>query len=166
MLVGNMDKEGNIVVGGLYAGLSIAKKLPGIAAIGGSYLESAANSFGSAQDIVSTTLKFFLRFVEDSIFNCPAGTAAAARAAHGVPVWRYRMMGVWDNELLGGYGAYHLADVPIVMGTTMRKATATPNDPEEEKLINVTMTAWATFAKDPENGLTELGWPKYDPNGK
>jgi hypothetical protein len=24
------------------------------------------------------------------------------------------------------------------------------------------MTAWATFAKDPMNGLTKLGWPVYD----
>ena len=25
------------------------------------------------------------------------------------------------------------------------------------------MTAWATFAKDPQNGLKKLGWPVYDP---
>jgi cholinesterase len=25
------------------------------------------------------------------------------------------------------------------------------------------MTAWATFAKEPKDGLTKLGWPKYDP---
>jgi hypothetical protein len=25
------------------------------------------------------------------------------------------------------------------------------------------MTAWATFAKDPHDGLTKLGWPVYDP---
>lgn len=33
-------------------------------------------------------------------------------------------------------------------------------------LSNVIMQAWATFAKDPQNGLTKLGWPKYNPLGK
>lgn len=26
--------------------------------------------------------------------------------------------------------------------------------------------AWAEFARDPEDGLANLGWPKYDPDGK
>jgi len=26
--------------------------------------------------------------------------------------------------------------------------------------------AWSTFAEDPQNGLTELGWPEYNPIGK
>jgi hypothetical protein len=28
--------------------------------------------------------------------------------------------------------------------------------------LAVMMTAWASFAKDPQTGLLKLGWPTYD----
>jgi cholinesterase len=31
-------------------------------------------------------------------------------------------------------------------------------------MVGKIMTAWATFAKDPKEGLSKvIGWPKYDP---
>ncbi|KIW00240.1 uncharacterized protein PV09_08132 [Verruconis gallopava] len=99
------------------------------------------------------------------VFNCPAATAAKARHDAGVPVWRAYFMGQWNNTNLGGLGAYHVSDVPLVMGATERKEGATPDEPEETLMIKNVMNAWAAFAKDPENGLTNLGWPRYDPEG-
>jgi carboxylesterase type B len=37
-----------------------------------------------------------------------------------------------------------------------------PDTAEQKSLTKLMMTAWATFAKDPENGLDRLGWPVYD----
>ena len=42
--------------------------------------------------------------------------------------------------------------------------TGIPNTPAEEAVSAYMMRAWATFADDPEKGLSErLGWPRYDP---
>jgi cholinesterase len=39
-----------------------------------------------------------------------------------------------------------------------------PNSSDETKMIALVQKAWAAFAEDPTNGLTEvMGWPKYDP---
>lgn len=37
-----------------------------------------------------------------------------------------------------------------------------PDTAEQRKLTKIMMNAWASFAKDPENALTKLGWPTYD----
>ena len=40
------------------------------------------------------------------------------------------------------------------------------NREEEKKMIETVMGAWATFAKDPKEGLKKYGWPIYDPESK
>jgi cholinesterase len=107
----------------------------------------------------------FLHFIEDGVFDCPANSAAAARTKAGVPAWRYRYMGRFNDSLIGGQGAYHLSEVPIVLGTASRRRGSVTSA-EENQLIKNTMTAWSTFAKDPSQGLEKLGWPKYDANQK
>jgi carboxylesterase type B len=73
-------------------------------------------------------------------------------------------MGVWSNTAAGATtGAYHNAEIPMIFGTTESKAGATKDTPEEAKLSKHMMHAWASFAKDPEQGLLALGWPLYDP---
>ena len=49
--------------------------------------------------------------------------------------------------MLGGLGTYHVSDIPIDIGSAERKATATKNEPEQDKMIKTVMTAWAAFAK-------------------
>jgi carboxylesterase type B len=36
-----------------------------------------------------------------------------------------------------------------------------PDTEEQKKLTKTMMTAWASFAKDPEGGLEKMGWPVY-----
>jgi cholinesterase len=73
-------------------------------------------------------------------------------------------MGVWPNVALGPKtGAFHNAEIPMVFGTSETKVGTTKDTPEEAKLSKLMMHAWASFAKDPENGLSKLGWPIYDP---
>lgn len=166
MLVGNMDHEGAIVLGGANAVLSWGETLWSRLGLAARAAKPVIDLLKNSDSPAAEGLRWFLKFIEDGVFNCPAGDAAAARAAHGVPVWRYRFMGQWSNTFLGGEGAYHVNDVPLVMGTTERKDGAAKNSPEEDELIQNVMTAWATFAKDPDDGLTKLGWPKYDPAGE
>jgi carboxylesterase type B len=165
MLVGNLDHEGDIITGAGYMMTKWASSQWNRNALLGSSAKQLLDFLSNSNNTAVEGLRWILSFIEDGVFNCPAGEAAAARAKHGVPVWRYRFMGQWPNVQIGGKGSYHVSDVPLVMGTTERKKTATKNTPEEERLIINTMTAWATFAKDPVDGLTKLGWPKYNPTG-
>jgi cholinesterase len=167
MLIGNVDKEGNILAG--FAVL-IASVLQANADQIPANMKSTVDSALKAIDWLSNTTGFLadsarglLTFVEDGIFSCPAASAAAARAAANVPVWRFKFAHRFENGLLGGVGGYHISDVPIVMGTLERKVTSKKIPDEQERFIKNTMTAWASFAKDPVNGLTKLGWPKYQP---
>jgi carboxylesterase type B len=76
--------------------------------------------------------------------------------------WRYRYAGEWDNQYIGeGAGAYHGSEIALVFGTTPLLSKK-PDVEEEIKLSKAMRTAWTSFAKDPENGLTKLGWPVYD----
>jgi len=47
----------------------------------------------------------------------------------------------------------------------MEEISQEANTPVEEKVQQYMMGAWAKFARDPKNGLGELGWPRYDANG-
>jgi cholinesterase len=91
--------------------------------------------------------------------NCPPARAVEARAQQKLPAWRYRLMAAYPNT---GKSAVHGADLPLIFGTM---DTGRPNQPksteEELKLSKNIRTAWATFAKDPNQGLTKLGWPVY-----
>lgn len=103
------------------------------------------------------------------VFQCPAANAARARADAGVPVWRYLYAGEWPNQQLGACcpgikGAWHGAEIALVFGSTELKGKG--NDTDAEKALARKMRdAWAGFAKDPEKGLTKLGWPLYNPKG-
>jgi cholinesterase len=169
MLIGSNDNEGGLITGiasilhkvikanndSIPADL---KKLTNGAVQGIEYVAGSG--------VIPGFVRGFLHFIEEGVFNCPASKAADARKEAGVPVWRYRMFSAFENDLLGGVGAFHVSDVPIVMGTSERKPGGAKNTAEQDKLIKNVMTAWATFAKDPEGGLTKLGWPTYDTKSK
>jgi len=99
-------------------------------------------------------------------FNCPTARETAARAAAGVPTWRYRYFGNWTNlELYPGSGAYHGTDISMVFGTA-QDISGLPNTAAESQLSRLMMKAWATFASDPQEGLSNtMGWPKYNASG-
>ena len=76
-------------------------------------------------------------------------------------------MAVWDNVALAPrMGAYHSSEIPIALGTNPLRPNSTVDVPEEAALEKLMMFAWAEFARDPEKGLSALGWPKYVPDGK
>jgi len=102
-------------------------------------------------------------------FTCPAANAAKARAANGVPVWRYRWFGEFPNTRLTLHpdsGAWHGSELPIVFGTT-ESVTLTPDTFAELAITKYVQGAWATFAKNPSGGLSAApySWPLYKPTG-
>jgi carboxylesterase type B len=108
-----------------------------------------------------------LTAVSDQASSCGGGKAAQARRDQGVSAWRFVFLGEWENQAIyPGMGAYHSMDCPIVFGTVELKREVKPNTPQQEQFIKNVMTAWASFAKDPDSGLTKLGWPVYDASSK
>lgn len=94
--------------------------------------------------------------------GCGPHAVAAARANAGLPAWRYLYAGSFPNQDIGVPGAWHLAEIGIVFGTS-EWMSHIADTPEEKELGETMRTAWTTFAKDPMNGLVEFGWPVYDP---
>ncbi|KEQ80927.1 carboxylesterase [Aureobasidium pullulans EXF-150] len=94
-------------------------------------------------------------------FTCPTGTETANRAKYGVPSWRYRNFGEWDNlRLYPDSRAYHGTDITMIFGTA-EDVSGVPNSPAENEVSRYMMRAWAAFARDPSQGLSEIGWPEY-----
>ncbi|EKG17514.1 Carboxylesterase type B [Macrophomina phaseolina MS6] len=95
-------------------------------------------------------------------FTCPSTYGAAARARFGVPSWLFRYGGDWDNvRLYPNSSAYHGADMHMLFGNSVA-VSGLPEEKAQDRLKKVVMHAWATFAKDPQNGLQELGWSQYE----
>ncbi|KAL6890870.1 Alpha/Beta hydrolase protein [Trichoderma evansii] len=99
-------------------------------------------------------------------FTCPVTFQASARRSHGVPAWAFRYMADWDNTRLystngSTSGAYHMVDLHMIFGAS-EDVTALPTTADQRKLTQIMQTAWATFAEDPIDGLTSLGWPQFD----
>ncbi|EQB48869.1 carboxylesterase [Colletotrichum gloeosporioides Cg-14] len=97
-------------------------------------------------------------------FTCPNLYQANARLAQGVPAWVYRYFGDWDNtRLFPTSGAYHGVDLHMIFGASGDVSGIPPSDAQRET-TRVMQRAWATFANDPQNGLSEaIGWPKFNP---
>ena len=96
----------------------------------------------------------------DEVFQCRARIASQARRDLNITVWRYLYFGEFPNlNPLSWLGAYHAADIPMVFGTS---DLAGPNTQNETALSVYMQNAWATFARDPEFGLSGSGWPVYE----
>jgi len=49
----------------------------------------------------------------------------------------------------------------MIFGTA-EDVSGLPNSEAEDAISKYFMKVWAAFARDPENGLSGLGWPKYE----
>ncbi|KAF1945365.1 cholinesterase precursor [Clathrospora elynae] len=102
-------------------------------------------------------------------FTCPVAHSADYRVQYGVPTWRYRYFGNWDNLRLyngsaglgpKGSAAYHGSDMNMVFGTAA-DVSGLQNTPAEDATIKYMQGAWAAFSRDSQKGLTKYGWPAY-----
>jgi carboxylesterase type B len=72
----------------------------------------------------------------DSMMGCGSAGATNVRIKAGVPAWRYRYMGIWNNTSLGpGTGAYHSGEIPVVFGTTELRTGNVKDSSEEAKVV-------------------------------
>jgi carboxylesterase type B len=162
------DNEAGIMSAMVMGAMKSAAKsnsLPGIISEIAGYIQATLDALRYSSPVA--TLGAVISPYIDSAFNCPTRDAVDARFKLKVPVWRYRFMAVFPNsQIYPDTGAYHSIDCPTVFGTTGRNVQKMPNTLEQDKFVTNVMTAWAAFAKDPENGLQALGWPKYNPESK
>lgn len=101
-------------------------------------------------------------------FTCPTKYATDFHVAHGVPTWRYRYMGDFENLRLynswGEYpssGAYHGAELSELFGTA-ENVSGEAGSAEQQRFSRYMQGAWAAFGRDPWHGLSEeYGWPGY-----
>jgi carboxylesterase type B len=107
-------------------------------------------------------------------FTCPVALSTKYRVQYGVPTWRYRYFGDFDNLRLynsiaglspRGSAAYHGVDLNIVFGTATDNS-GLPNSAVEDATIKYIQGAYAAFARDSKKGLTQYGWPAYKETGK
>ncbi|TFK66034.1 carboxylesterase [Pluteus cervinus] len=97
-------------------------------------------------------------------FTCLSGASATNWMTAGVPVWRYQYQGVFpDLTVIPGLRAYHTSDIPIVFGTYDGPSFPGKSTPNEVALSKYMQKAWVEFARDPVHGLSNYGWPQYQP---
>jgi cholinesterase len=80
-----------------------------------------------------------------------------------------RYMATYPNsQIVASHGAIHGSEIGLVWETmeNIANAIGIKSTSDHNALSKVIRHAWATFAKDPQNGLTKLVWPKYDPSQK
>lgn len=97
-------------------------------------------------------------------YTCPAGRRANVSLAAGVPTWRYRYFGDFDNTRLAAFaGTWHTSELLALFGVT---AQSVPSTERQLDVFEYIRGAWGAFLWDSERGLCEYGWPEYDPEEK
>ncbi|CAK7219176.1 hypothetical protein SBRCBS47491_003757 [Sporothrix bragantina] len=105
-------------------------------------------------------------FLETSLFTCALSERALASLCNSVPTWRYRYFGNFPDLQLSTVpdsGAWHGIEIPTIFGTDLDIQNAVQRTPAQEQVAAYVRGMWVAFAKDPVNGLTNYGLPKYNP---
>lgn len=95
-------------------------------------------------------------------FHCPVASMANYTAQQGVPTWRYLYSGSFAETLPYSWmRPYHGSDIELILGQA-RPAAYQDLGMEIDKAARYIQNAVASFVRDPVNGLSEFGWPKYN----
>ncbi|KAJ5112861.1 hypothetical protein N7456_001395 [Penicillium angulare] len=92
--------------------------------------------------------------------RCDVVWESQIRESLGATTYRFEYAGNFSNlSPLAFMGAYHSSELPMIFGTY---ADVGGQGTQFQKDTSETMQdLWLAFARDPENGLSNLGWPKY-----
>jgi acetylcholinesterase len=92
--------------------------------------------------------------------RCGMVAEAQIRESLSATTYRFEYSGNFSNlSPLPFMGAYHSSELPMIFGTygdVGGAGTRFQNETSEAM-----QDLWLRFAKDPENGLANAGWPKY-----
>lgn len=92
-------------------------------------------------------------------FVCPAHTTSELRKSIGLSTYRYQQAGNFsDLSPLPWLGAYHSSDLPLFDGSFVDFATGSALEIATSAVMQDYVLA---FMQDPQNGLTQHGWPEY-----
>jgi hypothetical protein len=93
--------------------------------------------------------------------RCPSVYQAKARIALGFTVYRGVYSGNFSNVApLPWMGGYHSSELPMIMGTYAD--IGGPGTAFQNETSVAMQDLWLAFANDPENGLANMGWSKYN----
>jgi len=99
-------------------------------------------------------------------FTCPHDYEARIRSSLNIPVWQYRYFGDWVNtRLYPNSGAYHGTEMQMLFGNSQDVSGIAPTA-DQKRLTEIIQSAWVAFARNPERGLSQLGWPEYEAGEK
>lgn len=96
-------------------------------------------------------------------FACSTAFETKCREKLGIPAYQARHMADWDNVRLytgsPDSGAYHGSELESIIGHSQNVSGGYPPSSQQLELTHGMQKAWAAFAADPAQGLTEIGWP-------
>ncbi|RGP60385.1 hypothetical protein FLONG3_10851 [Fusarium longipes] len=92
----------------------------------------------------------------DNTFHCPAHYETDLRSSIGANTWRYMYSPNFTNIMPGGEGAFHSAELPLIMGT--HDEARGRSSAFEYEVSHSMQDFWLAFAQDPSSGLTRNGW--------
>lgn len=99
-------------------------------------------------------------------FTCAVAKQVEARREFCTPAWAFRYMGDWNNtRLYPTSGAYHGSDMHMLFGNSAA-VSGLPTSEAERELTKLMQQAWFAFLDNPRTGLSDFGWPEFDPNEK
>ncbi|KAE9368170.1 alpha/beta-hydrolase [Stipitochalara longipes BDJ] len=102
-----------------------------------------------------------LDILTNSTFLCTAAASSKLRQGLSRTTYRYRYDGNFSNISPGIFtGAYHGSELPLIFGTAGEYHGGST---DYEGLVGRTLQDfWLAFAKDPKDGLRNLGWGSYE----
>lgn len=154
----------NMAVFADYAALGLAGALPKIPYVAGAGdYEAGWYRISAFNANITLSLKQWQLFNQRA-FTCPTKYANEFLFKQGVPTWRYRYMGDFDNLRLydswGEYpdsGAYHGVDMSELFGTA-QDVTGEASTQEQGEVSKYMQRAWAAFGKIRRRALrSEVG---------
>lgn len=95
-----------------------------------------------------------------SIFLCTAAQTTQLRESRSLITYRYRYDGNFSNISPAAYsGAIHASELPLLFGTAGKYHGASTG--YEDIVSKKMQDLWLNFAKNPEHGLSKVGWNQY-----